>query len=90
MPNRRARHAHPADRNLILRVWHVYPLRCPVFQDSMLVIALIGDPRVAEKILRHLGTWHDPSPRPAPNGLRLATPMNQAATWTRRPITNTH
>ena len=28
----------------------------------MRVIALIGDPRAVEKILRHLGAWHDPPP----------------------------
>ncbi len=26
----------------------------------MRVIAVIDDPRVVEKILRHLGAWHDP------------------------------
>jgi hypothetical protein len=32
----------------------------------MRVIAVIDDRRVAEKILRHLGAWHDPPPRPPP------------------------
>ncbi|HOX57658.1 MAG TPA: hypothetical protein P5205_13020 [Candidatus Paceibacterota bacterium] len=36
------------------------PLRCPVCQNPMRVIAVIDDPRVVEKILRHLGAWHDP------------------------------
>jgi hypothetical protein len=58
--NRPAPHAHPAACNLILRVWHVDPLRCPVCQSPMRVIALIDDPRLVEKILRHLGAWHDP------------------------------
>ncbi|MEI6784465.1 MAG: hypothetical protein WCQ21_26525 [Verrucomicrobiota bacterium] len=30
----------------------------------MRVLAVIDDPRVVEKILRHLGAWHDPPPRP--------------------------
>jgi hypothetical protein len=47
-------------RDLILRVWHVDPLRCPVCQNPMRVIAVIDDARVAEKILRHLGAGHDP------------------------------
>jgi Putative transposase len=55
-------------RDLILRVWHVDPLRCPVCQNPMRVIAVIDDPRIVEKILRHLGAWHDPPPRPPPNG----------------------
>jgi len=41
-------------------VWHVDPLRCPVCQSPMRVIAVIDDPRVVEKILRHLGAWQDP------------------------------
>jgi hypothetical protein len=54
-------------RDLILRVWHVDPLRCPVCQNPMRVIAVIDDPRLVEKILRHLGAWHDPPARlPAP------------------------
>ena len=57
-------------RDLILRVWHVDPLRCPVCQNPMRVIAIIDDPRVVEKILRHLGAWHDPPARPPPQGLR--------------------
>jgi hypothetical protein len=32
----------------------------------MRVIALVDDPRVVEKILRHLGAWHDPPIRPLP------------------------
>jgi hypothetical protein len=27
-------------------------------------IAVVDDPRLIEKILRHLGAWHDPPPRP--------------------------
>jgi hypothetical protein len=54
-------------RDLLLRVWHVNPLRCPVCQNPMRVIAVIDDPRVVERILRHLGAWHDPpSDRPPP------------------------
>ena len=56
-------------RDLILRVWHVDPLRCPVCQDPMRLIAVIDDRRVVEKILRHLGAWHDPPPRPPPQGV---------------------
>jgi hypothetical protein len=50
-------------RDLVLRVWHVDPLRCPVCQNPMRVIAVIDDPRLVEKILRHLGAWHDPPAR---------------------------
>jgi len=54
--------------DLILRVWHVDPLRCPVCQNPMRVIAVIDDPRVVEKILRHLGAWHDPPTGLSPPG----------------------
>jgi hypothetical protein len=55
-------------RDLILRVWHVDPLRCPVCQNPMRVIAVIDDPRLVQKILRHLGAWHDPPARGSPPG----------------------
>jgi len=35
----------------------------------MRVMAVIDDPRVVETILRHLGAWHDPLPRPPPGGV---------------------
>jgi hypothetical protein len=34
-----------------------------------LVISVIDDPRVTEKILRHLGAWHDPQPRSTPEAV---------------------
>ena len=34
----------------------------------MRVIAVIDDPRVVEKILRHLGAWHDPPAGLSPPG----------------------
>jgi hypothetical protein len=67
--HRPAPDAHPPARDLILRVWHVDPLRCPVCQNPLRVIAVIDAPRVVERILRHLGVWHDPQPRPPPHGL---------------------
>jgi hypothetical protein len=35
-------------RDSILRVWHVDPLRCPVGQNPMRILAVIDDPRVVE------------------------------------------
>jgi hypothetical protein len=57
-------------QDLILRVWHVDPLSCPVSQNPMRVIALIDDPGVVEKVLRHLGAWHDPPDCHSPGGGR--------------------
>ena len=51
---------------MILRVWHVDLLRCPVCQYPMRVLGGIDDPRVVEKSLRHLGAWHDPPASPPP------------------------
>jgi len=36
------------------RRWHSDPLECPVCQKVMRLISVIEDPRVIEKILRHL------------------------------------
>jgi hypothetical protein len=49
-------------RDLILRVWHVDPLRCPVCQNPMRVIAIIDQHDVVEKILRHLHLWSGTPP----------------------------
>src|SRR5690349_24315214 len=35
-------------------------------RNPMRVLAVIDDPRVVEKILRHVGAWHAPPPRPPP------------------------
>ena len=55
-------------RDLILRAWHVEPLRCPICQSPMRVIAVIDDPCVVENILRHFRAWHPPARRPVPAG----------------------
>ena len=44
------------------------PLCCPVCQNPMRVTAVINDPQVVEKILRHLGVWHDPPAGLSPPG----------------------
>jgi hypothetical protein len=44
-------------RDIIMPVWHTDPLRCPVCQNLMRVIAVIDQRVVVEKILRHLGLW---------------------------------
>ena len=67
-------------RDLILRVWHVDPLRCPVCQSPMRVMAVIDDPLVAEKILHTWapGTTRPPAyPRRVPQG---PTPTNRVTT----------
>jgi hypothetical protein len=60
-------HARPTTRKLILRVWHVDSLSCPVCQGPMGVIAVIDGPRLAES--RH---------RP-PTTLRLANTARSSA-----------
>ena len=53
---------------MILRVWHADPLCCPACQSPLRVIAVIDNPRVVDKILRHLGAWHDPPTAGPPAG----------------------
>ena len=48
-------------RDLIRQAWHVDPLQCPVCQKQMRVIAIIDQPEVVEKILRHLNLWCGPA-----------------------------
>jgi hypothetical protein len=52
-------------RDVIQKVWHTDPLICPHCQHKMRVIAVIDQPEVVEKILRHLGLWHGASPQRA-------------------------
>ncbi|MDP7135447.1 MAG: transposase, partial [Planctomycetota bacterium] len=44
-------------RELIKKVWEVDPLICPHCGAEMKLIALLDDPAVIEKILRHLKLW---------------------------------
>ena len=59
--------------------------------NPMRVIAVVdGDPQVVEKILRHLGAWHDPPPRPPPSrflgsGKQKVENRNAAQRCQRRP-----
>ena len=62
-------------RDLILRVWHVDPLRCPVCQNPMRVIAS------APGTTRRRGRLR--------KGCRVHTPTNRARMWTRCPTTKT-
>jgi hypothetical protein len=48
-------------RDLIRQAWHTDPLQCPVCQKQMRLIAVIDDPPVVEKILRHLKLWCGPA-----------------------------
>jgi hypothetical protein len=48
-------------RDVIRKVRHKDPLRCPKCGGIMRVIAIIDDPEVTEKILRHLGLWLRPT-----------------------------
>jgi hypothetical protein len=47
-----------------MRAWHVDPLRCPICEKTMRIVAKISDLQVAEKILRHRNAWHDPPVKP--------------------------
>ncbi len=51
----------------------------------MRVIALIGDARVAEKILRHLGDWHATRHSDRCQAAWVPTPTNPALSLTSPP-----
>jgi hypothetical protein len=63
-------------RDLILKVWHADPMLCPICRRPMRMIAVIDQPKVIEKMLRHLGLWSGllpptgPGPPAPPNPLR--------------------
>lgn len=48
-------------RELIKRIWEVDPLSCPRYAHEMKIISLINDPKIIERILRHLRLWSLPS-----------------------------
>jgi hypothetical protein len=48
-------------RDLIKQAWNSDPLECPVCQKELRLIAVIEDPAVIEKILRHLKLWCGPA-----------------------------
>jgi len=70
-------------------VWHADPLRYPVCQNPMRIIAVIDALGVVEKILRRLNVCHDPPPGRLPKGRRVHTPTNPVATRTPCLITKT-
>jgi hypothetical protein len=70
-------------RDLIQQVWHTDPLRCPVCQNIMRVIALIDQPEVVEKILRHLGLWTRSTAKS-----KARSPPTAHEPWTYEPCTD--
>ena len=44
-------------RDLIKKVWEVDPLLCPKCNHEMLIVSLINEAQIIERILRHLGQW---------------------------------
>ena len=67
-------------RDIILQVWHTDPLRCPICQNLMRVMAVIDQRVVVEKILRHLGLWTESQRLP-----RARPPPGTPGPWTYEP-----
>ncbi|GAB4258065.1 MAG: hypothetical protein Kow0092_05380 [Deferrisomatales bacterium] len=63
-------------RQLIQKVWEVDPLACPRCGGEMKIIALIEEPAVVERILKHLGLWRDLEARRGDQ--RGTTPLDAA------------
>jgi len=49
-------------RELIKKIWEVYPLIRPRCGGEMRIVALLDDSEIIEKILRHLNLWTDSVP----------------------------
>jgi len=47
-------------RELIKKIWEMDPLSCPRCGHDMKIISLIHDPKIIERILRHVGLWSLP------------------------------
>ena len=43
--------------SLIKKIYEVDPLECPVCHHEMRIIALIEEPKLVKKILKHLNLW---------------------------------
>ncbi len=42
---------------LLKLIYEINPLRCPKCQHEMRIVAIVNDPLVVEKILKHLDLW---------------------------------
>jgi hypothetical protein len=56
-------------KHLIQKTYHVNPLLCPNFLESIRIILLIDDSQIIKKILKHLDLWEvKRKPPPRANG----------------------
>jgi hypothetical protein len=65
-------------RELIKKVREADPLLCPKCQKEMRIVALLDDPAVIERILRHLGLWQQ--------GIRVASGPSPPVDWVIEPF----
>ena len=61
-------------RELIKRIWEVDPLLCPQCGAEMAKIAVLKDPVVISRILRHVHLWEEPPARGPPPGGTVSEP----------------
>jgi hypothetical protein len=81
-----SRAAKAAWARLIQKVYEVDPMLCPHCGAEMRVMALIEDPPIIEKILRHLRLWDPRPPGPAPPSEDLDWPDNCQIPLTYAPL----
>lgn len=81
-----ARAARAAWARLIQKVYEVDPLACPRCGEVMRVMALIEDPPVIEKLLKHLHLWDPRPPGPAPPAVDLGWPRHSQIPLTYAPL----
>lgn len=80
------RAARAAWARLIQNVYEVDPLLCPYCGEEMRLMALIEDPPVIEKILKHLHLWDPRPPGPDPPDDDLGWPDNSQIPLTYAPL----
>ena len=66
---------------LIKKVYLVNPLTCPKCGGRLRILSFIDDPRVIEKILRHLKLWDLPERSPPPSRSTMLEPDADFLNW---------
>jgi hypothetical protein len=60
---------------LIKLVYEVNPLQCPKCHQEMRIVAIINDPPIVERILKHLDLWQ-PQAHSPPVNKDFSSPVN--------------
>ena len=81
-----AARAKAAWARLIRKVYEADPLECPKCHGPMRILALIDDPPVVRRILKHLGLWQPQAMERSPPVPPEAWPLNTVLPLTYHPV----